>query len=99
MLKNKNEVNKYLYRHRYLEEPIEENWVMFETFMGKSYADSPKYIYEYLAKNYKESYFMHISNYVEGTIEAADPDVIVITSTERAFPGLHWSIDSILEKM
>ena len=42
---------------------------------------------------------MHISNYVEGTIEAADPDVIVITSTERAFPGLHWSIDSILEKM
>lgn len=26
--------------------------VMFETFMGKSYADSPKYIYEYLAKNY-----------------------------------------------
>ncbi|MEE0494584.1 glycosyltransferase family 2 protein, partial [Faecalibacillus faecis] len=24
MLKNKNEVNKYLYRHRYLEEPIEE---------------------------------------------------------------------------
>lgn len=56
MLKNKNEVNKYLYRHRYLEEPIEENWVMFETFMGKSYADSPKYIYEYLAKNYPGKY-------------------------------------------
>ena len=56
MLKNKNEVNKYLYRHRYPEEPIEENWVMFETFMGKSYADSPKYIYEYLAKNYPGKY-------------------------------------------
>lgn len=56
MLKNKNEVNKYLYRHRYLEKPIEENWVMFETFMGKSYADSPKYIYEYLAKNYPGKY-------------------------------------------
>ena len=51
MLKNKN-----LYRHKYLEEPIEENWVMFETFMGKSYADSPKYIYEYLAKNYPGKY-------------------------------------------
>lgn len=29
---------------------------MFETFMGKSYADSPKYIYEYLAKNYPGKY-------------------------------------------
>ena len=56
VLKNKNEINKYLYRHKYINEPIEENWVMFETFMGKSYADSPKYIYEYLAKNYPEKY-------------------------------------------
>ncbi|MDD8049585.1 MAG: CDP-glycerol glycerophosphotransferase family protein [Thomasclavelia sp.] len=55
-LKNKNEINKYLYRHKYNKEPIEENWVMFETFMGKSYADSPKYIYEYLAKNYPGKY-------------------------------------------
>lgn len=56
VLKNKNEINKYLYRHKYINEPIEENWVMFETFMGKSYADSPKYIYEYLAKNYPGKY-------------------------------------------
>ncbi len=56
ILKNKNEFNKYLYRHKYINEPIEKNWVMFETFMGKSYADSPKYIYEYLAKNYPGRY-------------------------------------------
>lgn len=56
IIKNKNELNKYLYRHKYINEPIEENWVMFETFMGKSYADSPKYIYEYLAKNYPGKY-------------------------------------------
>ncbi len=56
VLKNKNELNKYLYRHKYINEPIEENWIMFETFMGKSYADSPKYIYEYLAKNYPGKY-------------------------------------------
>ena len=62
--------------------------------IGDSFLEATE---EYLAKNYKESYFMHISNYVEGTIEAADPDVIVITSTERAFPGLHWSIDNMLE--
>lgn len=56
ILKNKNEMNKYLYRHRYIEKPVEENMIMFETFMGKSYADSPKYIYEYLAKNYPGKY-------------------------------------------
>ncbi|MEI3326392.1 MAG: bifunctional glycosyltransferase family 2 protein/CDP-glycerol:glycerophosphate glycerophosphotransferase [Thomasclavelia sp.] len=56
IIKNKNEMNKYLYRYRYLKEPLEENMIMFETFMGKSYADSPKYIYEYLAKNYPGKY-------------------------------------------
>lgn len=56
ILKNKNEMNKYLYRHKYIQKPIEENTIMFETFMGKSYADSPKYIYEYLAKNYPGKY-------------------------------------------
>ena len=35
---------------------LKNNWVMFETFMGKSYAGSPKYIYEYLAKNYPGKY-------------------------------------------
>jgi CDP-glycerol glycerophosphotransferase len=57
IMKNKNELYKYLYKNKYSHEPIEENWVMFETFMGKNYSDSPKYIYEYLAqhntKNYK----------------------------------------------
>lgn len=57
IMKNKNELYKYLYKNKYSKEPIEENWVMFETFFGKNYSDSPKYIYEYLAqhntKNYK----------------------------------------------
>lgn len=56
ILKNKNEMNKYLYQHKYINKPIKENLIMFETFMGKSYADSPKYIYEYLGKNYPGKY-------------------------------------------
>lgn len=51
ILKNKNELYKYLYKNKYSKEPIEEKWVMFETFMGKNYSDSPKYIYEYLAQH------------------------------------------------
>nr|WP_249226037.1 CDP-glycerol glycerophosphotransferase family protein [Oceanobacillus jordanicus] len=31
--------------------PIKENVVFFESFLGKSYSDSPKYIYEYLLNN------------------------------------------------
>ena len=56
IFKNKNEMNKYLYRHKYKNEPIQKNLVMFETFRGASYADSPKYIYEYLAKNFPGQY-------------------------------------------
>lgn len=56
IIKNKNEMNKYLYRHKYKNEPIQKNLIMFETFRGASYADSPKYIYEYLAKNFPGQY-------------------------------------------
>ena len=41
IFKNKNEMNKYLYRHKYKNEPIQKNLVMFATFRGASYADSP----------------------------------------------------------
>lgn len=46
--KNKNILYKLAYYHRYLKLPIQENVVLFETFMAKNYSDSPKYIYEAL---------------------------------------------------
>lgn len=63
ILKNKNELYKYLYKNKYSKQPIEENWVMFETFFGKNYSDSPKYIYEYLAQhNTKNFKFIWVLN-------------------------------------
>lgn len=56
ILKNKNELNKYFYYNFFLNKPVNKKIVLFETFLGKSYADSPKYIYEYLAKNYPDKY-------------------------------------------
>ena len=51
---------KVLIRHMYVRylknKPISENTIMFETFFGKGYSDSPKYIYEYIAKNYPGQY-------------------------------------------
>lgn len=54
MLKNKNTAYKLAYFHRYLKQPVKENVILFETFMAKNYSDSPKYIYEYIAKNHPE---------------------------------------------
>ncbi len=54
--KNLNEVYKALYTRVYYKQPIKKNLVMFESFFGKGYSDSPKYVYEYLAKNYGDKY-------------------------------------------
>lgn len=33
-----------------------DNWIVFESFLGKNYSDSCKYIYEYLLKHYGDKY-------------------------------------------
>ena len=56
MLHNKNTLYKLPYYHIFLKKPLLENVVLFETFNAKNYSDSPKYIYEYLAKNYGDQF-------------------------------------------
>ncbi|MCQ2491998.1 MAG: bifunctional glycosyltransferase family 2 protein/CDP-glycerol:glycerophosphate glycerophosphotransferase [Lachnospiraceae bacterium] len=51
-----NDFYKMLYHRKYLKQPIMKNVIMFESFFGKSYSDSPKFIYEYIAKNYPGKY-------------------------------------------
>lgn len=46
----------YLYFHLFTKMKMKDNWVLFESFFGKSYSDSPKYIYEYLNKTYPGQY-------------------------------------------
>lgn len=45
-----------LYNHWFLKRPVMEKTILFESFFGKNYSDSPKYIYEHLAKNYPGKY-------------------------------------------
>lgn len=47
---------KFLYVHVFLKLSMKENWVLFESFFGKNYSDSPKYIYEYLSRNNPDEY-------------------------------------------
>ncbi|MBP3853347.1 MAG: bifunctional glycosyltransferase family 2 protein/CDP-glycerol:glycerophosphate glycerophosphotransferase [Erysipelotrichaceae bacterium] len=54
MIKNKNTAYKLAYYHRYLKQPVNEKVILFESFMAKNYSDSPKYIFEYIAKHYPD---------------------------------------------
>lgn len=63
MLKNKGQFYRAINKHIFRKLPMKKNWICFESFLGKQYADSCKYIYEYLLRNYKEDYkFIWIIN-------------------------------------
>lgn len=36
--------------------PFKENWIVFESFMGRNYSGQPKYIYQYLQEHYGDKY-------------------------------------------
>lgn len=64
----KNFFKNMIYK-RFTKMSMKDNWVVFETFRGKSYSDSPKYIYEYLAKNYGDQYkFIWVINDFKGEL-------------------------------
>src|SRR5690625_1292298 len=50
-LKTKRRFLILLYRRVFLRTKMKENLIFFESFLGKSYSDSPKYIYEYILNN------------------------------------------------
>lgn len=56
IFKGKKVISRHMYNKYIKDKPIEENTIMFETFFGKDYSDSPKYIYEYIGKNYPGQY-------------------------------------------
>jgi CDP-glycerol glycerophosphotransferase len=56
-IKKNNRIFAYYLYHKFFSKlSLKENWVLCESFFGKSYSDSPKYIYEYLCKNHPGKY-------------------------------------------
>lgn len=47
---------KFFEKHIFRKMPLREDWVFIESFFGKSYSDSPKYLYEYLYDTYGDKY-------------------------------------------
>ncbi|TAH64164.1 MAG: CDP-glycerol:glycerophosphate glycerophosphotransferase, partial [Anaerolineaceae bacterium] len=54
--RNKKALGKFLYIHVFLKRPVVNNWILFESFFGKNFSDSPKYIYEYISANLPGKY-------------------------------------------
>lgn len=50
-IKTKRKFFIFLYRRGFMKLRMKENLVFFESFLGKSYSDSPKYIYEHMIAN------------------------------------------------
>lgn len=44
-------LKKYIYQKVFLKFPLKENFIIFESFLGKNYSDSPRNIYEYIIDN------------------------------------------------
>lgn len=49
-------MKRYLYEKVFSKMKMLDHTVIFESFFGKSYSDSPKYIFEYLNENYPGKY-------------------------------------------
>ncbi|MBO4395962.1 MAG: CDP-glycerol glycerophosphotransferase family protein [Eubacterium sp.] len=52
IMKSRSQTKRFFYRKFYATGKIKEKTVMFESFFGRNYSDSPKYIFEYLSKTY-----------------------------------------------
>lgn len=44
-------LKRYIYNKFFLRFPLKENYIIFESFLGKNYSDSPRNIYEYIVDN------------------------------------------------
>ena len=56
MVKNKWSRNKAVALHIFNKMPIKNNYVIFESFMGRNYSGQPKYIYEYMQEHLGNKY-------------------------------------------
>ncbi|MDY0404626.1 bifunctional glycosyltransferase family 2 protein/CDP-glycerol:glycerophosphate glycerophosphotransferase [Virgibacillus sp. 179-BFC.A HS] len=57
-LKTKKKFYIYLYQRFFVKRKTNEKLVFFESFLGKNYSDSPKYIYEYMLKKHPDYTFV-----------------------------------------
>ncbi|KOO49682.1 bifunctional glycosyltransferase/CDP-glycerol:glycerophosphate glycerophosphotransferase [Viridibacillus arvi] len=65
---SKTKLTRQIYKDIFQKRPLNEKKIVFESFLGKNYADSPKYIYEYMVKHYPEYEFIWSFNEINHDI-------------------------------
>lgn len=61
-LKSLNNFYRQMYQDVFMKLPLNEKKVVFGSFLGKQYADSPKAIYEYMVEHYPDYEFVWVFN-------------------------------------
>ncbi|MCR5691734.1 MAG: bifunctional glycosyltransferase family 2 protein/CDP-glycerol:glycerophosphate glycerophosphotransferase [Eubacterium sp.] len=56
LLTKRSKLKRFLYKKFFAKMKLQENLVMLESFFGKNYSDSPKYIFEYLNEKHPGEY-------------------------------------------
>lgn len=56
MAGNKRQVYRFINLHIFQKFKMKDNWIIFESFVGRNCAGQPKYIYKYLQENYGDKY-------------------------------------------
>ncbi|MDY3096163.1 CDP-glycerol glycerophosphotransferase family protein, partial [Methanobrevibacter sp.] len=56
IMKKPSKLNLWFYNEVYNKKPTQDNKIIFISFGGKYYSDSPKYLYEYLYNNYGDKF-------------------------------------------
>ncbi|GEP85222.1 putative teichoic acid biosynthesis protein F [Staphylococcus piscifermentans] len=59
---NSKRKNRSIYELKDKPENVSDTTILFETFGGKNYSDSPKYIYEYMMDKYPEYHYIWVFN-------------------------------------
>lgn len=49
-------ISRLCYQYLFTKMPVKKNVIFFESFLGRNVSDSPKYIYQYLQKNYPNKF-------------------------------------------
>ncbi|MBE5957553.1 MAG: CDP-glycerol:glycerophosphate glycerophosphotransferase [Lachnospiraceae bacterium] len=56
MFTDKKQMYKTITLYIFQKMPLKENWIVFESFMGRNCSGQPKYIYEYMQKEFGNKY-------------------------------------------
>ncbi|MDF9866989.1 CDP-glycerol glycerophosphotransferase (TagB/SpsB family) [Bacilli bacterium PM5-3] len=76
------------YEYQINNKPIDNKMIFFEAFLGKNYAGSPKYIYEYMLKSDKYKDYNFVWSYVKDASDIPGNPIVVERGSKDYFKYL-----------